>query len=57
MTGMAYSRFYGRPSRLFNVLGMHKYMRRPLVERADEWAWRMYDYFDRSWVSERKAAV
>jgi anaerobic magnesium-protoporphyrin IX monomethyl ester cyclase len=57
LIGMAYSRFYGRPSRLFNVLGMHQHTRRPAVERADEWAWRMYDYFDRPWVSERKATA
>ena len=57
LIGMAYSRFYGRPSRLFSVLGMHKYTRHPAVERADEWAWRKYDYFDRSWVSEGKATA
>jgi len=57
MLGMAYSRFYGRPSRLFNFLGMHRYSRHPLLERADAWAWRKYDYFDRPWVSERKATA
>ncbi len=57
MLGMAYSRFYGRPSRLLNLLGLHRYSRHPLLERADEWAWRKYDYFDRPWVSQRKATV
>lgn len=57
MIGMAYSRFYGRPSRLFNVLGMHRYARHPIVERADEWTWRRYDYFDRSWINERNATA
>ena len=57
MLGMAYSRFFGRPSRLFNFIGMHRYSRHPLIERADAWAWRKYDYFDRPWVSQRKAAV
>src|SRR5947209_4858570 len=57
MIGKACSRFYGRPSRLFNFLGMHRYSRHPLLERADAWAWRKYDYFDRPWVSERKATA
>jgi radical SAM superfamily enzyme YgiQ (UPF0313 family) len=58
MLGMAYSRFYGRPSRLFNnLLGLHRYARHPLVERFDEWTWRKYDYLDRSWINERNATA
>jgi radical SAM superfamily enzyme YgiQ (UPF0313 family) len=55
MLGMAYSRFIGRPSQLFNWVGLHKYSRTNLLQRADDWAWRKQDYFDRPWVSERKA--
>ncbi|MDQ3907932.1 MAG: radical SAM protein, partial [Acidobacteriota bacterium] len=57
MLGMAYSRFYGRPSRLLNLLGMHERSRHPLVMRVDDWAWRQYDYFDRPWVSQRNVTA
>jgi len=57
MLGMAYSRFFFRPSQLLNLTGLHKYSRTPLMQRADAWSWRKQDYFDRPWVSERKATV
>ncbi len=57
MLGMAYSRFIGRPSQLLNCLGMHKHSRHPLLQKADAWSWRKMDYFDRSWVSQRKATA
>lgn len=57
MLGMAYSRFFIRPSRLFNWLGLHKYSHYTLLQKADAWSWRRQDYFDRPWVSERKATV
>ena len=57
MLGMAYSRFFIRPSQLLNLLGFHRYSRIPLLQRADAWSWRRQDYFDRPWVAERKRAV
>lgn len=57
MLGMAYSRFLARPSQLFNWLGLHQYSHHPWLQRADEWSWRKQDYFDRPWVSRRKAAT
>jgi len=57
MLGMAYSRFFFRPSILVNMLGLHAYSRMPLFQRADEWSWRRQDYFDRPWRSERKHAA
>jgi radical SAM superfamily enzyme YgiQ (UPF0313 family) len=57
MLGMAYSRFFFRPSQLLNLTGLHRYSRIPLMQRADAWSWRKQDYFDRPWVSQRKATV
>ena len=57
MIGMAYSRFFFRPSILLNMLGLHDYTAASLARRADEWSWRRQDYFDRSWVSERKSSA
>jgi anaerobic magnesium-protoporphyrin IX monomethyl ester cyclase len=57
MLGMAYSRFIGRPSQFFNWLGLHRYSHHALLQRADEWSWARQDYFDRPWISERKATA
>lgn len=57
MLGMAYSRFFFRPSQLLNILGLHKYSRASFSRRADEWSWRRQDYFDRSWLSQRKSSA
>jgi len=57
MLGMAFSRYIARPSQVINWLGLHKYSRHPLVQRADNWSWRRQDYFDRSWLAQRKATA
>ena len=57
MLGMAYSRFFFRPSQLLDLLGLHRYSRTPLLQRADAWSWRRQDYFDRPWLSERKSSA
>jgi len=57
MLGMAYSRFFFRPSQLMNLLGLHEYSVVPLLRCADEWSWRRQDYFDRPWVSQRKTSA
>lgn len=57
MLGMAYARFYGRPSQGLNALGLHKYATKPLIKRADEWSWRKQDNRDRGWIAERKATT
>jgi radical SAM superfamily enzyme YgiQ (UPF0313 family) len=57
MLGMAYSRFFFRPSQLMDMLGLHQYSRIPFFQRADEWSWRQQDYFDRPWVSQRKSSA
>jgi len=57
MLGMAYSRFIGRPSQLFNLLGLHRYSHHSLLQKADAWSWDKQDYFDRPWISERKVAT
>jgi anaerobic magnesium-protoporphyrin IX monomethyl ester cyclase len=57
MLGMAYSRFFFRPSQLMNMLGLHEYSGINFLRRADEWSWRRQDYFDRPWVSQRKSSV
>ena len=54
MLGMAYSRFFFRPSILLNMVGLHQYSRMPLLRWADDWSWRRQDYFDRPWLSQRK---
>ena len=57
MLGMAYSRYYFRPSQLMNLLGLHQYSEASFFSRADEWSWRRQDYFDRPWVSQRKGSA
>jgi len=57
MLGMAYSRFYFRPSQLMNLVGLHQYSEAPFFSRADAWSWRRQDYFDRPWVSQRKGSA
>ena len=57
MLGMAYSRYIGRPSQLFNWLGLHKYSHHRWLKRADDWSWRRQEYFDRPWLSQRRVAV
>jgi len=57
MLGMAYSRFIGRPSQLFNWLGLHRYSHHALLQRADAWSWDKQNYFDRPWLSERKVTA
>src|SRR5215831_13641471 len=57
MLGMAYSRFLARPSQLLNWLGLHKYSHHRWLQKADAWSWRRQEYFDRPWLSERKAMV
>lgn len=57
MLGMAYSRFFFRPSQLMNLLGLHEYSQVPFFRLADEWSWRRQDYFDRPWVSQRKSSA
>ncbi|HEX3083353.1 MAG TPA: radical SAM protein [Pyrinomonadaceae bacterium] len=57
MLGMAYSRFMARPSQLMNWLGLHEYSHHPWLQKADAWSWRQQDYFDRPWLSQRKATV
>ena len=54
MLGMAYARFFGRPSLFLNMLGLHKYTYHPLMKRADDWSWRRHASIDHSWVSQRK---
>jgi hypothetical protein len=55
MLGMAYSRFFFRPSLALNMMGLHEYA--GLLRRADEWSWRRQDDFDRPWVSQRKSSA
>jgi anaerobic magnesium-protoporphyrin IX monomethyl ester cyclase len=53
MLGMAYSRYFFRPSQICNFLGRHRYAHQPLLKRADEWVWRKQASLDRSWISAR----
>lgn len=57
MLGMAYSRFFARPSRALNALGLHKYSTSSFIQRADAWSWRKQDHHDRGWIAERKATT
>ncbi|MDT5121662.1 MAG: anaerobic magnesium-protoporphyrin monomethyl ester cyclase [Acidobacteriota bacterium] len=57
MLGMAYSRYFARPSRALNALGLHKYSTTPFIQRADAWSLRKQDHFDRGWIAERKATT
>jgi len=54
MLGMCYSRFFLRPSNIFNFCGMHKYAQNSWLKKLDTWSWGAQEYFDRPWVSERK---
>ncbi len=57
MLGMCYSRFFLRPSNLLNFFGMHRHAHHPLLKKADDWSWRKQEYFDRPWISQRKAST
>lgn len=57
MLGMAYSRYFFRPSQLCNRFGRHDYSRHTLLQRADDWAWRKQDSRDRSWIAERPSTT
>ncbi|PYS79022.1 MAG: hypothetical protein DMF70_13865 [Acidobacteria bacterium] len=57
MLGMCYSRFFLRPSNLLNFFGMHRHAHHPLLKKADDWSWRKQEYFDRPWISQRKATT
>jgi anaerobic magnesium-protoporphyrin IX monomethyl ester cyclase len=57
MLGMAYSRYIARPSQLMNWFGLHKYSHHAWLQRADAWSWRRQEFFDRPWLSQRKATV
>ena len=57
MLGMCYSRFFLRPSNILNFAGMHCYAHLPLLQKADEWSWRLQEYFDRPWLAERKVTA
>jgi radical SAM superfamily enzyme YgiQ (UPF0313 family) len=57
MLGMAYSRYLGRPSQLFNLIGLHRYANHPILKKVDSLAFRGYDHFDRPWVSQRNVEV
>lgn len=52
LLGRAFSRFYGRPSRLINWLGLHQYASHPALISADRWALRKQHDCDRSWFQE-----
>jgi anaerobic magnesium-protoporphyrin IX monomethyl ester cyclase len=56
MLGMAYSRYFFRPSQLCNFIGRHQYSHHPRLQRADEWVRRFQESRDRDWVAERPAA-
>ena len=57
MLGMAYSRYFVRPSRIVNFFGLHKYAHHPLLRMADDWAWRKQEQSDHPWLSEREATT
>jgi hypothetical protein len=40
-----------------NWLGLHEYSHHRWLQKADAWSWRQQDYFDRPWLSQRKATV
>ena len=54
MLGMAYSRYFFRPSQFLNLVGKHEYSHHPLLKKADDWARRTQDYRDRPWIAERE---
>jgi anaerobic magnesium-protoporphyrin IX monomethyl ester cyclase len=54
MLGMAYSRYFFRPSQFFNLVGKHELSHHPLLKKADDWAWRTQQYRDRPWIAERE---
>lgn len=55
MLGMAYSRYFFRPSQLCNFLGRHKYSHHPLLQKADDWARRFQESRDSGWIAERQS--
>lgn len=56
MLGMAYSRYFFRPSQLCNFLGRHQYSHHPRLLKADNWARRFQESRDRNWIAERQRA-
>jgi radical SAM superfamily enzyme YgiQ (UPF0313 family) len=54
MLGMAYSRYFFRPSQLCNFFGRHQYSHHPLLQRADNWVRRLQESRDRDWIAERQ---
>lgn len=57
LLGMAYARFFGRPSQLINWLGLHRYASHEVIARADAWAWRKEEEFDYMWLSQREETI
>jgi radical SAM superfamily enzyme YgiQ (UPF0313 family) len=57
MLGMAYSRYFFRPSQICNMFGKHNYSHHPLLKKADDWAWRKAASRDESWISQRHATT
>lgn len=57
MLGMAYSRYFFRPSQLCNFLGRHQYAHHPRLQMADDWVRRLQQSRDRSWLAERPPAT
>jgi anaerobic magnesium-protoporphyrin IX monomethyl ester cyclase len=53
MLGMAYSRYFFRPSQICNFVGRHRLAHHPLLKRADDWSWRRQTHRDRSWLGQR----
>ncbi len=54
MLGMAYSRYFIRPSMFFNLIGRHQNAHHPLIQKADEWVRRRQDKADSEWIAERE---
>ena len=57
MLGMAYSRYFFRPSRLCNLLGRHQYSHHPLLQKADDLVRLFQEARDRGWVAERQPST
>ena len=51
LLGLAYSRYFVRPSQIFNFAGLHEYTNHPLLRRADSWARR------RQFLTEKELAA
>jgi radical SAM superfamily enzyme YgiQ (UPF0313 family) len=54
MLGMAYSRYFFRPSQVCNFIGKHELSHHPFFQKADAWAWRRQEKADRKWVRDRQ---